>query len=177
MESLQKPINPKPRFALPASFASKEPAASNDSLANPTSVLALMPAGDTEANAPATAAKINSLADQPFALDRAKPLDPASFPNQPLIPDGQILPTIANFQYLLRAYKIAVRYNVIKKKVQVTIRGHMGSFDNKDNVLLTQITSIAALNGFPTSQISNLLVAVADRELYNPVADWILSQA
>jgi putative DNA primase/helicase len=76
---------------------------------------------------------------------------------------------------ILLAYKISVRYNVIKKKLQIVVRGHKGSFDNNDNVLLTQITSIAALNGFPTSQISNLLVAVADRDLYNPVADWILS--
>jgi putative DNA primase/helicase len=132
-----------------------------------------------DATAPPTDAVVNRLAEshdaKPFALDRAKPLVPASFPNQPLSTFGQIPPTIPNFQHLLRAYKISVKYNIIKKKVQIVIQGHKGSFDNQDNVLLTQITSIAALNGFPTSQISNLLLAVADRQLYNPVADWITS--
>jgi Virulence-associated protein E len=111
-----------------------------------------------------------------FTLDSAKPLDSQSFPNQPRIPSSQILPTIANFQYLLKAYNIEAQYNVIKKKLEIYIAGHTGSFDNHDNVLLTQIGSIAALNGFPTSKISDLLVAVADRKQFNPVAMWIMSR-
>jgi putative DNA primase/helicase len=77
---------------------------------------------------------------------------------------------------MLAAYKIVVAYNVIAKKLEIVIAGHSGSFDNRDNVLLSQITSIAALNSFPTSQISNLLVAVGDRSQYNPVAIWIKSK-
>lgn len=114
--------------------------------------------------------------DSLYALDRAKPLDPQAFPNQPRIPSSNILPTIANFQHLLTSYDISVQYNVIKKKLEIFIAGHTGSFDNNDNVLLTQITSIAALNGFPTSKISDLLVAVGDRTLFNPVANWIRSK-
>lgn len=111
-----------------------------------------------------------------FTLDTAKPLDPQLFPNQPRTPSSQILPTIANFQYLLQSYNIEVQYNVIKKKLEISIAGHTGSFDNHDNVLLTQIGSIAALNGFPTSKISDLMVAVADRKQFNPVASWIMSR-
>jgi len=117
--------------------------------------------------------------DQPgnvFALDSAKPIDAQTFPNQGRIPSGQILPTIANFQHLLKSYDIEVQYNVIKKKLEIYIAGHTGSFDNRDNVLLTQIGSIAALNGFPTSKIPELLVAVGDRKQFNPVAAWIMSR-
>ncbi len=113
---------------------------------------------------------------QKFALDGAQPLDPKSFPNQPRIPGNQVLPTIANLQHLLRAYGIYPKYNVVKKKLQVTVQGHCGSFDNHDNVVLTQVTSLAALNGFPLGQIAGLLMAVGDRNLYNPVATWITSK-
>lgn len=125
----------------------------------------------------ATSAKpANSEPSNVFTLDSAKPLDARSFPNQPRTPSGQILPTIANFQYLLASYNIEVQYNVIKKKLEVHIAGHTGSFDNHDNVVLTQIGSIAALNGFPTSKISELMVAVGDRKQFNPVAVWIMSR-
>lgn len=111
-----------------------------------------------------------------FALDKAKPLDANKFPNQPRPPNTQILPTIANFQYMLNAYDISVSYNVIAKKLEIVIAGHTGSFDNRDNVLLSQIISVAALNSFPTSQISSLLIAVGDRNQYNPVANMIKSK-
>nr|WP_315491063.1 VapE domain-containing protein [uncultured Rhodoferax sp.] len=110
------------------------------------------------------------------ALDAAKAIGPEEFPQQPRTPSSQMLPTIANFQYLLDSYNIEIQYNVIKKKLEISIAGHTGSFDNHDNVLLTQIGSIAALNGFPTSKISDLMVAVADRKQFNPVSGWINSE-
>jgi hypothetical protein len=180
MESQQKPTTTKERFSMPEDFFSKDPQGTATKAKEPasTTALTLVAKSDSVANVPAATDNPKSSVREevkPYALDRAKPLDPQSFPNQPLVSYGQILPTIANFQYMLQAYKISARYNVIKKKIQIIIRGHRGSFDNNDNVLLTQITSLAALNGFPTGQISNLLVAVADRDLCNPVADWILS--
>jgi len=138
----------------------------------PTSALAVIPDGVTKTQ---LALSPSNLQSNVFVLDQAKALDPNSFPNQPRVPSSQILPTIANFQHLLRQYNIAVKYNVIKKKLEIVVRGPTGSFDNRDNVLLAQISSIAALNGFPTGQIPNLLLAVGDRALHNPVADWIKS--
>lgn len=189
MESRKISSTTKPRFTLPDSFlvsqlaspATSPKAASSESL-TPVA-LTLVPPSDVAANdtgmGPVSAPTVPSATSQPkpgfYALDRAKPLDPESFPNQPGSPYSHIPATIVNFQHLLQSYKIAVSYNVIKKKIQIAVRSHMGSFDNHDNVLLTQITSLAALNSFPTSQISNLLVAVADRNLYNPVANWIWS--
>lgn len=136
-------------------------------------------ASDTKISAPSSKVPLQStknVVNRVFALDSAKPIDTESFPNQPRVPSSQILPTIANFQHLLNAYNIGVKYNIIKKKLEIIIAGHSSSFDNADNVLLTQIYSIAALNGFPSGPIPGLLGAVGDRNLHNPVKDWIKSK-
>ena len=190
MESLNIPSKPTTRFSLPDGFLSQPLAAvppSPDTAPLESQSLApSVPQPELVTDSPVVAldsvptalasVPLDTPAPKPsvYALDRAKPLDPDSFPNQPASDHSQIPATIANFQHLLRSYKVAVSYNVIKKKIRIVVRGHKGSFDNHDNVLMTQISSLAALNGFPTSQLANLLVAVADRNLYNPVADWIL---
>lgn len=179
MKSQEKENNAKPVFVLPASLISTPlsdvppPPAETKPKASVTFVQ--LPASGTAVAAHNKDQLPTPQVIRPYALDRAKPIDPEAFPNQPRVASSQILPTIANFQYLLSAYKISVSYNVIKKKLEIVVRGHSGSFDNHDNVLLAQVFSIAALNGFPTGQIPHLLVAVADRNLYNPVADWIMS--
>lgn len=145
---------------------------------SPVSVVATLPETVVAFNIPADAGFDRGFvrdAVKPFALDNAQPLDPKSFPNQSRNPGAQILPTIANLSHLLKEYGIYVKYNVVKKKLQITLQGHSGSFDNHDNVVLTQIMSLASLNGFPLSQIPSLLTAVGDRNLYNPVASWINS--
>lgn len=179
MKSQEKASNAKPVFVLPTRFISTAipdvPPLPAETPPKPPATFALVPASSSAVATNSTDQARTPQAIQLYALDRAKPIDPEAFPNQPRIASGQILPTIANFQYLLRAYKISASYNVIKKKLEIVVRGHSGSFDNRDNVLLAQVISIASLNGFPTSQIPHLLVAVADRNLCNPVADWIMS--
>ena len=182
MKSQEKTITANPVFVFPSNFSggdhARDSSLPKEISSSPRPGLALVsdntPGRNTHADAGLSGLAVPEAIRQ-HELDHAKPLDPKAFPNQPRVPSGQILPTIANFQHLLREYKISVKYNVIKKKLEIIVRGHSGSFDNRDNVLLAQINSIAALNGFPTSQIPNLLVAVGDRDLYNPVADWIKS--
>ncbi len=41
---------------------------------------------------------------------------------------------------------------------------------------MTEIMSLAMLNGLPSAQIPSQIQAIADRNAYNPVADWILSK-
>lgn len=178
MKSQEKVSNAKPVFVFPQNLIIKDQAGAvslpKESKPGPTPTLALVPNGGAVAN-PASSSLTVREAPHAFELDKAKPLDPESFPNQPRIPSSQILPTIANFQHLLQQYKVAVKYNVIKKKLEIVVRGHSGSFDNRDNVLLAQINSLAAINGFPTGQIPMLLLAAGDRNLFNPVAEWINS--
>jgi putative DNA primase/helicase len=183
MKSQEKASNAKPVFPLPPNLLGGDHAHGRslppDGKPSLPSTLALVSNNGAAAviqDSSGAARLAAPEAVQKYELDHAKPLDPNSFPNQPRVPNGQILPTIANFQHLLKQYKIAVSYNVIKKKLEIFVRGHSGSFDNRDNVLLAQIFSVAALNGFPLSQIPNLLVAVGDRNLWNPVANWINSR-
>lgn len=122
------------------------------------------------------AASSGQLQKQPLSLDNAQPLDSSKFPNQPRIGSNQLPSTIGNTEYLLSQYGITVRYNVIKKKLLVSLPGHTGSIDNLDNVTMTRIISLATLNGLSYSQIPAYVEAIADQNLYNPVADWINSK-
>jgi putative DNA primase/helicase len=81
--------------------------------------------------------------------------------------------TIDNVQHLLKTYGIHVRYNVIKKKTLINIPFLQGSPDNFDNSALTQIISLANLNDIQIGQLSYIVEAIADRNQFNPVAEWI----
>lgn len=107
-------------------------------------------------------------------IENAKPLDPLSFPNLPRKVDNQRPSTYANLRYLLMAYGIIIRYNVISKKVYIIIPGVNGTPDNADNVAITHIYSLACLNDMATGQIMNLIGVIADKNQFNPVADWIM---
>jgi len=115
-------------------------------------------------------------APQLHILDKALLLDPNSFPAPPRSKKTGPPSTIPNVAYLLREYGITVRYNVIKKKLHITMPGHSGSPDNFDNVALTQINSLALLNRMNTGPIADTVAVIGDRNLYNPVADWIGSK-
>ena len=103
-------------------------------------------------------------------------LSPGHFPDHPLEGRGPLPSTLPNLRYLLMRYGIVVRYDVIKKKIRITIPGHAGSVDNADNVALTKIISLAVLNGLGTGQLPCYVDAIADENLYNPAAAWILSK-
>ena len=107
-------------------------------------------------------------------IENAKPLDLLSFPNLPRKIDNQKPGTYANIRYLLMAYGIIIRYNIISKKVCITIPGVNGTPDNADNVAITHIYSLANLNDMATGQIMNLIGVIADKNQFNPVADWIM---
>lgn len=112
----------------------------------------------------------------PFILDQAKPLDPASFPNPPRVGSSSPPGTIPNFQHLLSAYEITVRYDTIRKKLGIAVPGYAGTPDNADNVALSVIISLAALNGLPAAQVPSFVAVIGDRNQYNPVAAWIISK-
>lgn len=106
-------------------------------------------------------------------IDEAKPLEPALFPNPPRNGSNLLPATIQNVLYLLKAYGIIVRYDVIKKKLHITIPGYSGSPDNADNVAMAHIISLANLNCMAIGQIPSFVEVLADRHQINPVADWI----
>jgi putative DNA primase/helicase len=109
-------------------------------------------------------------------IENAKPLDPLSFPNQPRKPDKRKPSTYGNIRYLLMAYGIIIRYDVISKKVYIRIPGVKGTPDNAENVAIAYLFSLANLNDISTGQLMSLIGVIADKNQFNPVADWILSK-
>jgi len=98
------------------------------------------------------------------------------FPDKPPAGHTKLPATIENLAHLLGHEGITVRYNVIKKKDEICIPGHQGTSDNVDNVTLTRIVSASSKHGLPTGHVPGFVQAIADRNAYNPVADWIRSQ-
>ncbi|MDO9050870.1 MAG: VapE family protein [Methylotenera sp.] len=109
-------------------------------------------------------------------LDNPKPLDPASFPDQPRNGFSQLPATIANTLHLTSGYNIKVQYDVIRKKLYIIIPSNTGTPDNADNVAMARIISLANLNGLPIGQLPSFLEVIGDRNQYNPVAEWIKSK-
>lgn len=109
-------------------------------------------------------------------LDNARPLDPKSFPQQPRNGSNQVPATISNFQHLIDSYGIIVRYNTVTKKLLITIPGYSGTPDNADNVAITQIISLATINGISIGHLQSYIETIGDRFQLNPIADWINSK-
>jgi len=110
------------------------------------------------------------------AVSQSSRLPSEGFPDQPREPKGALPCTLPNLRHMLKQYGIVVRYNVVKKKIRVVIPDHVGSFDNADNVALTKVVSLAIRNGLGAGQVPAYIEAIADENLYNPAADWILSK-
>jgi putative DNA primase/helicase len=110
------------------------------------------------------------------SLDHPTPVDPVSFPHQPRGAGSQLPATIANIKHLLTSYGIIARYDVIKKKLLITVPGYSGTPDNADNVAMSYIVSLASLNGLSTGQIHSYVATIGDRHQVNPVASWIMSK-
>ena len=84
--------------------------------------------------------------------------------------------TIENVEYLLMGYGISSRYNVIRKKLSITSSAWTSSPDNADEVAMINVVSLANLNCIPRNDVERLVLAVGEKNLYNPVEEWITSK-
>jgi putative DNA primase/helicase len=102
-----------------------------------------------------------------------KPVKIDTFPDQAT---GQGGPpqTIDNVSHLLNANGISARYNVIKKRTEISIPGLRGVIDNGDSVAIAHVKSLMAMHGMGNGDARSILDAIANQNAYNPVADWIL---
>lgn len=99
------------------------------------------------------------------------------FPDAPEYRDNTTLPcTIENLEIILAKEGFKVRYNRVKKKVEIEAPGHVPTADNCDSVGLTLIISMAARYNLATGNIPAFVEVIADKHAYNPVADWIRSK-
>lgn len=89
---------------------------------------------------------------------------------------GKPLETIANVEEALRRLRVIVRYNVISKDIEIIIPGEGYSVDNSSNASLAWIMSAMVQFGISTGKLGDYLCNIADRNQYNPVANWIISK-
>lgn len=103
-----------------------------------------------------------------------RPKYDADFPQ--LRADGSPLCTLDNFRVLMRRLNVTIRYNVIKKSVDVLMPGLVFTRDNRDNVSIAHVLSECEKVRMPTKHALQFLVTVADENQYNPVLNWIESR-
>ena len=90
--------------------------------------------------------------------------------------EGHPLCTLENFRILVEKLEWTIRYNVIKKAIEILIPGESFTRDNRDNAALACMLSECEKVRMPTKHIAQYLIRVADENQYNPVATWILSR-
>lgn len=109
-------------------------------------------------------------------LQAAQAGDGPTFPH--VTPEGTPRLTIENLEALIASQNLDIRYNVIKKDIE--IQGLSRSFgrDNRGAAQLADLQSRMAAVGMPNSAsaVTGIITAIAAEREYNPVLDWIDSK-
>lgn len=110
----------------------------------------------------------------PMANKKAKLPSRGQFPDQPR--SGNTPPmTLANLRHLLAHYGVIVRYNLIKKELEIRVPGVYGTTENAANSAMTHILNLVAMNEMSVGMVTEFVAAIGDENAYNPAADWINS--
>jgi len=91
--------------------------------------------------------------------------------------EGYPLCNLPNFYVLMDSLGYGVRYNVIKKAIELLIPGAAFTRDNRDNAAIAHVLSECETVRMPTKHIAQFLITLADKNQYNPVVGWIDSVA
>lgn len=86
------------------------------------------------------------------------------------------LSTIDNVHEICRRLGITVRYNVIAKEEEILIPDESFSIDNQANASFAWLTSWCAKFRMPTANLGDYVTYLSDKNLYNPVAEWVQSK-
>jgi len=89
---------------------------------------------------------------------------------------GKPLKHIDNLAEITNRLSVTIRYNVIKKEEEILIPGKSFSVDNQANASFAWLMSECSRFDFPTDKLGDFLTYISDQNLYNPVAQWILSR-
>ena len=89
--------------------------------------------------------------------------------------DGNPLCTLENLRILLARLGMTVRYNVIKKAIEILVPGAAFTRDNRDNAAIAHVLSECEKVRMPTKHVPQYLITIADENQYNPVMTWIES--
>lgn len=89
--------------------------------------------------------------------------------------EGKPQETEGNLRALCENNDIIIRYNVVKKEDEILIPGASWSIDNRRSAALTSVRSLCHKAEMSSKHLKNFVTLLADRNLYNPVAEWISS--
>lgn len=98
--------------------------------------------------------------------------EPLAFTND----KGRPIKHIENLAEICRRIGVTVRYNVIAKEEEIIIPGQAFSVDNMANASLAWLKSECSLFNFPTEHLDGMVTYLADKNQYNPVAEWIMAR-
>lgn len=103
--------------------------------------------------------------------------DPAAIDWYAPFPDvngkGKPKATIENVAEATRRLGVTIRYNVIKKDVEILIPGARFTIDNQANASLAWLASNCTRFDIPTGPLGEYVNYLADLNLHNPVANWV----
>lgn len=101
--------------------------------------------------------------------EQSKPkIDLNAFPHPPNSPGRGAPSTIENIDHLLTLVGIRARFNMVKKRTEL-------SDSDGRPVSMNQVTSLAILYGFGTGWLHQFIEEIAEKNPFNPVGDWIRS--
>jgi len=89
---------------------------------------------------------------------------------------GKPLNHIENLREIVQRLGVVIRYNIIAKEDEILIPGKAFTIDNKANATLAWLVSECSRFQFPTSNIKDFCLYLADQNVYNPVATWVESK-
>lgn len=89
---------------------------------------------------------------------------------------GRPLATIENVAEACRRLRLVVRYNVIRKNLELLVPGASFTLDNRANASLAWVESACNRFQIPTGPLQGFLGYLGDLNLFNPVAEWIQSR-
>lgn len=89
---------------------------------------------------------------------------------------GKPLATIENLREMCRRLGVLIRYNVISKEEEILIPDESFTVDNGANASIGWLISWCNRFGMPAGNLGDYVTYLADKNLYNPVANWITSR-
>ena len=100
-------------------------------------------------------------------------IDVRDYPDEPARAGQGPPSTVENVRHMLDANGVEVRYNVIKKRTEITVPWLVGTAENSDAAAMTHVLSLASRYNMPTGLVPSIVEAIGDENSYNPAADWI----
>lgn len=98
------------------------------------------------------------------------------WPDMPPGENAHVPATLENFGHLMEHCGIKLRFNSIKKRVDVKIPDTQVELQNRDQILLTKIESLVIRYRMSPAKVGSYILALGGDKPYDPFAEWITSK-